>query len=360
MVEPRGVRVARSVVGGDRVPQVDRLLVGPGRLGEAVGSRGRPRCGDPGPQRSHRLVGGRGVMRQGGEVARRRRAVGDGSGVEDRGVRGVEPTALGRQEVVVDRLGQEGVAESVGVGTRFGLADHDLAGQRLAERDLELGFRRPGDRGEQVGSAPAARRRRRHPGCAVPPRTARSPGSGGRRAASAGIRSVCASAPDASSSSTKNGLPSVRRATVSTSPARRNVVEDRRDQRIELVAAEAGPARGAGPGAAAPSRTATGGADGGGGARRSGRCRSRAVVRCGRSGPGTRSRPGSIRRPSGGPRGSRTTGARSPSDRSSASRPSKIRAWIHSGRSKVAVLVPPATRAPGPAGPARSWPDVHR
>lgn len=66
----------------------------------------------------------------------------------------MQPAALRRKQVVVDRLGQEGVPEPVGVGSRLGLAYHDLAGQRLAEGRLQVGLGCPGYRREQVGGHP--------------------------------------------------------------------------------------------------------------------------------------------------------------------------------------------------------------
>jgi hypothetical protein len=139
------------------------------------------------------------------------------------------------------------VAESVGVGTRFGLADHDLAGQRFAERDLELGFGQPGDRGEQVGRHPPPGDggdtqdalcflgQRRHPAQEHVPQCLGDPirvRLGARRQELLHEEGVALAAP----------------CDRVDEPGGRNMVEDGRHQRIELVAPLARPLEALDPG----------------------------------------------------------------------------------------------------------------
>ena len=80
------------------------------------------------------------------------RPVRHGPRLEGRGIGRVQPPSFRGEQVVVDRLGQEGVAEAVGVDAHGLVADHDLAGQGLAERSLQLGLRDARDGRQQLGS----------------------------------------------------------------------------------------------------------------------------------------------------------------------------------------------------------------
>ena len=94
---------------------------------------------------SQAMVGelGRGAFRLGGKQA---------------GVGGMEPHLLAWQQVAIDRLLQQRVAERIGPGGAVG--HQDAGADRLPQALLQLGLGPPGDLGEQPVGHPAAGHRR--------------------------------------------------------------------------------------------------------------------------------------------------------------------------------------------------------
>ena len=143
--EPLGVGNAR--------PELERAIQQPCRLAIGVhplhgASRGERRGEGPG------LVAGGVVVV--GDPGRGPGPVAPRGGPLERMRRGqVKLRALAGQQIVVEHLAQEGVAEGVAPGV---VDDDDLGGDRLAYRYRELGGGDPGAVGEQLVARPAGNR----------------------------------------------------------------------------------------------------------------------------------------------------------------------------------------------------------
>ena len=125
----------------------------------------RPRRAAPASARAPPTHGG--PAPTGGSHPRRPRGP---AGIRARGIGRVEPSPLGREEVVVHRLGEQGMAEAVCLGPHRGVRHDDLARECLAQRRPRARSRarrqpRPGG-----PCARAGRRRRRSRGPAAPRR----------------------------------------------------------------------------------------------------------------------------------------------------------------------------------------------
>ena len=141
---------------GDLVPELDRALVLVLRLRERIARLGvlggGHRCG----QRTRQVVGRVPVIRE-------LRGVGHPRGrarLEGPGERGMEPSPLPGEEIVVDRLLEQRVAEGIALDVRGRVEHEDLPGDALAERLVEprvVETRRFGDEGRI--DAPAGRGR---------------------------------------------------------------------------------------------------------------------------------------------------------------------------------------------------------
>ena len=129
------------------------MAEGLGRGQDGLGRLGRPhRRG----QRADQVVAGQTMVGQLGRGAA-------GVGGQPTGIGGVQPHLLARQQVAVDRLLEQGMAEGVAPG---GGVDHEHPSvDRLAQALLQVGLGQAGDLGEQrVGHPPAGHRRRpQHP-----------------------------------------------------------------------------------------------------------------------------------------------------------------------------------------------------
>ena len=148
VVERGRVNAIGPIVRRDGIPQPDRMLERADALGERIGIGGGA-CGrDPGTQGAHGFVRRGGVVGEGREQAGALRAVWHRPRIEGRRVGGMEAASFRREEIVVDGLGEQGVAESVATIVR--VADQELRGERLAERLLELRFRPRGHLPEQA------------------------------------------------------------------------------------------------------------------------------------------------------------------------------------------------------------------
>ena len=146
---------------GDEADQVDSLGQRAARVGEEL-QRGLVVLGglvgtadrhgvvaglDAGPQRGVEVVGGPGVPGQLGG-----RAV-DAAAADRLGVGGVQADPLARQQVVVDRLGEQGVPEGVALGAD---PDEDVRLHGGPQRPLEVVGALLDDRAEQRVGDPAA------------------------------------------------------------------------------------------------------------------------------------------------------------------------------------------------------------
>ena len=139
------------------------------------------------------------------------------AGGERGGVRPVQSSSLGREELVVDRLAEKRVAERVAAAEDgvAGRADQ-LRRDRLVERRRQA----PRRRSPAPPGAGRGRRCRRPPDAASRTRPAgsdREPTRPSRTSRSRAGSVACSADPAARSSSAKNGLPSDRRAMRSTS-----------------------------------------------------------------------------------------------------------------------------------------------
>ena len=141
---------------GDLVPQRERGLEVPLRVGESVGGLGPQARLHRGRQRAGRVVGPAPVVREqrrlGGPVGSGElRALG-----EHAGEGGVQLGPLARQQLCVQRLLGQRVPEGVGLGD--GVGYEHLVGDRGAQRGEKVHFGQFADRREQLRLHPAAGR----------------------------------------------------------------------------------------------------------------------------------------------------------------------------------------------------------
>ena len=88
------------------------------------------------------------MVRELDEPARAGRATAGRTFLDGAGVRGVERAALGRQQLVVDRLLHQGVAESIALDLAVRVDDEELGVDRLAQGRPQLDLGQPADLGE--------------------------------------------------------------------------------------------------------------------------------------------------------------------------------------------------------------------
>ena len=143
---------------GDVVPQLDRALVLRLRLGEGVARRVGIAGRDRRLERARQVVGREPVV---GELGRAP-GIAPGARLEGPGEGRVQPGPLTGQEVVVDRLLEERVAECVALDPGRRVGDEDLPADAFAERLVEgrLVERRGG---REEGRIDPLAGRRRHP-----------------------------------------------------------------------------------------------------------------------------------------------------------------------------------------------------
>ena len=132
---------------GRRVDQRQGAPVVAGRLVVAADANGVVAGADARGERGGEVAGGLGVQRH---LAGRAGRAGPGERGEEGGV---EAPTLARQEIVVDRLGEQGVPEDVGVAVR----DQHLVVDGLAQGVVESRAVEPGDLGEQGVGGRSAR-----------------------------------------------------------------------------------------------------------------------------------------------------------------------------------------------------------
>ena len=118
---------------GNVVPQVDRPLVLRLRLGEGIAGLVGVARRDRRLERARQVVGRVPVV---GELRGTRR-VAERARLERPRERGVQPGALARQQVVVDRLLEQRVPEGIALDAGRRVRDEDLATDALAERFVE-------------------------------------------------------------------------------------------------------------------------------------------------------------------------------------------------------------------------------
>jgi hypothetical protein len=131
---------------GHAVEQLESPFVQ--RRGLAIGMHALGRRGGAhrGPQRGRLIAGGRVVVGdRGGQVDAE--AVAVGARLERAGQAQVDRRALAGQQVVVDDLAQQRVAEAIAA---LGADDEDVVGDRLAQRLVQRRVLEPGRGGEQL------------------------------------------------------------------------------------------------------------------------------------------------------------------------------------------------------------------
>ncbi len=150
VIQGRGIDALRTIVRRDGIPQLDRPLVGPGRVAEGAGIHGGPGGAHPRSQRADRLVRSRRVVCQRGHVAGAGRAARDRPRIEHRAVRRMQAAPLAREQVVVDGFRQQRVPEPIRLRPG-GVDREDLRGDGLPQRTLDLGLAGLGHVRQQVG-----------------------------------------------------------------------------------------------------------------------------------------------------------------------------------------------------------------
>ena len=143
---------------GHPLPQGERLVVVPVRLGRRAEPLGFVAGPDGGGERPRDVVAGQAVLGQLGQGSRHGQPLLLG---QQRAHRAVQPGSLAREQVTVDGLAQQGVPEHVALGA---VGHEQLAGDGLPHGGLVLG-RRQARRGLDqlvVGLAAGHRRRAEH------------------------------------------------------------------------------------------------------------------------------------------------------------------------------------------------------
>lgn len=144
------VDVGWPIVGGHRVPEVEPSFQVPRCRCERIRARTRAAGSDPRRERSDQVMGGRGMMGNRREVAGTGRAVGDRSLAKRRRIARVMAPALGRQEVLVHGLLEQGVSEGVQGGLTLSGRDHDPGRHRFPHRRLQAFVVQGGNLTEQL------------------------------------------------------------------------------------------------------------------------------------------------------------------------------------------------------------------
>ena len=164
----------------DLVPELDGALVVGHGLGERVGRLRGGRRPDRPLERARQVVRGVPVEGELGRMGRFRA----GARLERPRERGVQAGALPRQQVVVHRLLEQGVAERVALAARRRVGDEHLAADGFAQRLVHGGVVEFHGVGEQGWIHPVGRRRRRSAGTPGSDRPDRRSGQAARPAAS--------------------------------------------------------------------------------------------------------------------------------------------------------------------------------